>query len=140
MASNNFPIGPLRNAIKTRLDNNISVPVVVQKQKQGKSENPPFVMIETPPAERREAIKTSVGFEVSQTIRVHTRYIKGKADLSKREDIASNVDDALEPDLSVSGHNIMRIPTPNVFPQDYEADGQHAYDLLLQYEFRTQTL
>lgn len=136
--SNRFPQGALRRALKDRLSSALSVPVVIQKQTKDTEPSPPFVMIETPEGEPWGDIKNESGFDLVQRIRIHTRYPKGKADLSKREEIASSVDSALESSLSVSGHNVMNLPDPTVTPQSYEASGEQAYDFLLDYEFKTQ--
>jgi hypothetical protein len=122
-----------------RLQSALSVPVRAQKQAEGEEPTPPFVIVETPESEARGDIKNDTGYELTQRIRIHTRYPKGKADLSKREEIASNVYTALENSLSVSGHNILHLPTPDVIPQTYEAGGDQAFDLLLDYELLTQT-
>lgn len=134
--------GPLRDAIYDELDAALSVDVVVQKQTEQQQEpGPPYVMIETPAADPRGDIKTDTGYELTQRIRVHTRYPKGKADLSKREEIAESVHDALQPFPEPAGHNVMPVPpTPSTTPQEYDAGGQQAYDLLLDYSIRTQTL
>jgi hypothetical protein len=97
-------------------------------------------MIHTPESEARGDLKNDTGFELTQRIRIHTRYPKGKANLARREEIAASVDDALEQSFSVSGHNILHLPTPNVTPQSYDAGGDKAYDLLLDYELKTQTI
>jgi hypothetical protein len=132
--------GPLRRAVADALSV-LDVPVVVQKQSEDTEPRAPFVMVETPSATARGDIKQDTGYDLTLAVRVHTRYPKGKADLSKREQLAEAAKQALDPFPEPDGHNVVPIPkTPDTQPVSYEAGGQQAFDFLLQYNLQTQTL
>lgn len=132
------PRAAVRQEIFDVLDSQLSETVVVQRQ--AKDAGAPLVMIEPPPTQPRGDIKQDTGHTFEQTIRVHTRYTKGKADVSKREEIASDVIDALEnATLDPTDHRIVHWPEPSDVTQTYEAaGGEQAYDLLLTYDLFTQ--
>ena len=133
--------GPLRREIADTLTSALSVPVVVQKQSEDTEPTAPFVMVETPETSARGDVKLDTGFELTQTVRIHTRYPKGKADLSERESIAESARTALDPFPEPSGHRVMAVPeTPDAVPVSYEAGGEQAFDLLLQWDLRTQKI
>jgi hypothetical protein len=137
----NFPQGPFRRGLRTTIQNNTPHSVVVQLLDDRTEPDPPFVMIETPDSEERGDIKEpSTGYDLTQTIRIHTRFPKGKADLSQREEIAEDVHNAIDANFDPVGHNILYIPEPDITFQSYEAGGQQAYDMLLDYELLTQTI
>jgi len=133
-----LPQGPLRQAIYTRLTTELSVDVVVQRQAE--DETPaPLVLIQTPLSTPRGDIKQDTGYELTQRIRVHTQYSKGRADLSKREEIAEAVQAALQlAPLPINGLRILHLPNPDLTPQSYDVGAQQAYDMLLDYTLLTQ--
>jgi hypothetical protein len=134
------PRAAVRQELFSVLDSALSVPVVVQRQP--KDAGAPLVMIEPPPVESRGDIKADTGHSFEQTIRIHTRYPKGKANVGKRDEIASDVVDALNAaTLDPTDHRIVHWPEEpdNDTPQNYEAaGGEQAYDLVLTYDIDTQ--
>jgi len=121
------------------LESALSVPVVVQRQP--KDAGAPLVMIEPPPVVSRGDIKRDTGHSFEQTIRVHTRYPKGKADVGRRDEIEADVIGALNAaTLDPTDHRIVDWPEEpdDSTPQTYEAGGQQAYDLVLTYDIDTQ--
>jgi hypothetical protein len=133
-----FPQGPLRTALYDVLTPALSVPVVVQRQPEGDTPAP-LVMIETPPANEWGDFKNLLGYEAPLRIRVHTRYPKGKADLSKREELAESVEEALRSsELALDGYALRHLPFPDAIPQTYESGGEQAYDLILAYDLDLQ--
>lgn len=132
-----------RQAVRTELfdalDSALSETVVVQRQP--KDSGSPLVMIEPPPVEARGDIKQETGHAFEQTIRVHTRYEKGEADVGKRDEVAQSVIDALNnATLDPTDHRIVHWPTEPTenTPQTYELGGEQAYDLILTYDIHTQ--
>jgi len=121
------------------LSSALDVPVVVQRQP--KDAGAPLVMIEPPPTESRGDIKQDTGHSIAQTIRIHTRYPKGKADVGRRDEIAAEVVNALNAaTLDPEDHRIVHWPEEpdDDTPQSYEPGGQEAKDLLLTYNIDTQ--
>jgi hypothetical protein len=133
-----FPDDAVRQAMYSALTSSLSVPVVVQRQPEDEA-SAPLVMVEPAETRPRGDIKQNTGhdFPGGKTIRVHTRYPKGKADLSKRRSIANDVDNAIRP-LQPTGHRVVYLPEPDVAPQSYEVGGEQAFDLLLTYDIDTQ--
>jgi len=136
--SNPFPQTSIRHGVYDALTGALSVPVVQQKRPESDLRSP-LIMIDPPVSSPRGDIKSDTGHEVELRIRVHTRYAKGQADVSKREDIAGDVHTALG-SLSLSGHHLLHLPEPSVSFQEYDVQGKRAYDALLDYQFKTQTL
>ena len=128
-----LPHGPLRQAIYDRLTAELSVPVEVQRRPKGDAAAP-LVLIEPADATEWGSFKQLHGWSVPLTIRIHTRYPKGAANLSKREKIAEAVDTALRQNpLAPSGYALKDLRYPDVTMQTYDAGGEQAYDLLLEY-------
>jgi len=133
------PRKAVRQEIHRVLDGALSIPVVVQRQPE--DAGAPLVMIEAPDSPKRGDIKRDTGHSINQTIRIHTRYEKGKADVSKREEIAADVISALDTaTFNPTDHRIVYWPEEpdDEVPQEYDAGGQQAYDLLLTYDIDTQ--
>jgi hypothetical protein len=133
------PRAAIRQEVFDVLDAQLSTPVVVQRQP--KDAGAPLVMIEPPAIDPRGDIKRHTGHSFTQRIRVHTRYPKGRADISRREEIAGTVIGKLEAaTLDPVDHRIVDWPDdPDTTPQTYEASGgEQAYDLLLDYDLHTQ--
>lgn len=134
------PRAAIREELFRVLDGALSVPVVVQRQPEG--EGAPLVLIEPADTPKRGDIKRDTGHTLDpQRIRVHTRYAKGKADVSRRDEIAEDVIEALAgATLDPTDHRIVHWPEEpdDDFPQEYEADGKQAFDVLLDYNIHTQ--
>ena len=134
------PRAAVREELHRVLTGALSVPVVVQRQPEGAGA--PLVMIEPADTPKRGDIKKDTGHTLDpQRIRVHTRYPKGKADLSKRNAIAEDVIDALAgATLDPTDHRIVHWPEEpdDDTTQEYDAGGKQAYDLLLDYNIHTQ--
>jgi hypothetical protein len=136
--SNPLPQTAVRRAFRNRLDDSLDIPILVQWQAEDDSHSP-LVMIEPPESVPRGDLKQDTGHELDVRVRVHTRYPKGRADVSQREAVAGDVHSALE-GITISGHHLLHLPEPQVTPQSYELGGRQAYDLLLDYSLLTQTL
>ena len=135
-----LPQGPIRRAFYSVLTDALSVPVVQQRRPKGEA-GAPLVLLPTPASTPRQTLKQETGHSLTQRVRVHTRHPKGKADLSEREGIASQAHLAITgTELQADGMRFIRKPPVEVTPQDYETGGQHAYDLLLDYDIDTQTI
>jgi hypothetical protein len=134
------PRKAIRQELFRVLDAALSVPVVVQRQP--KDAGAPLVMIEPPPVGKRGDIKRDTGHSFEQTIRVHTRFPKGKANIGKRESVAADVIGALNAaTLDPTDHRIVHWPKEpdDSMVQTYEASGgEQAFDLLLTYDIDTQ--
>ena len=134
------PRAALRQELYRVLDGALSAPVVVQRQP--KDAGAPLVMIEPPETPSRGDLKRDTGHSIPQRIRVHTRYPKGKADVSKREEIAETIRSELNAaTLDPTDHRIVDWPEEpdDEIPQEYEASGgEQAYDLVLEYDIDTQ--
>jgi hypothetical protein len=130
----------LRQELFRVLDAELDVPVVVQRQTEEAGQ--PLVMIEPPATPKRGDLKRDTGHEIQQTIRIHTRYPKGDADVSRREGIAEGVIDALDTaTINPTDHRVVHWPSEphDETPQQYEASGgEEAFDLLLTYDLYTQ--
>ena len=133
------PRPALRAELYSVLSSALDVPVVVQRQP--KDAGAPLVMIEPPETPSRGDIKQDTGHSIEQTIRIHTRYPKGKADVGRRDEIAAEVVNALNAaTLDPEDHRIVHWPEEpdDDTPQSYEAGGQEAKDLFLTYNIDTQ--
>ena len=134
------PRRALRLELYSVLDAELSTDVVVQKQTGDAAEE--LVMIEAPDTPVRGGIKGDTGHEIAQTIRVHTRYAKGSANVGRREEIASNVIDALDgATIDPQDHRVVHWPSEpdDSSPLQYDAGGgEQALDLVLTYEIFTQ--
>jgi len=134
------PRAAVREELHRVLTGALSVPVVVQRQPA--DAGAPLVMIEPPETPSRGDIKADTGHSFEQTIRIHTRYPKGKADVGKRDAIAEDVIAALNAaTLDPTDHCIVHWPEEPTddTPQEYEASGgEQAYDLVLEYDIDTQ--
>jgi len=129
-----LPQGPLRKAIYTRLTTELSIPILTQRVAEGDAEAP-LVLIQSPDAQEWGDLKNKVGYSLQLTLRVHTQYSKGRADLSERETLAEQVDNALRlAPLSLTGYHLLHLPHPDTTMLSYDVGAQQAYDLLLQYE------
>ena len=133
------PRPALRAELYSVLSGALDVPVVVQRQP--KDAGAPLVMIEPPPTPSRGDIKQDTGHSIEQTIRIHTRYPKGKADVGRRDEIAADVVNALNAaTLDPEDHRIVHWPEEpdDDTAQTYSAGAEQAYDLLLTYTIDTQ--
>jgi len=134
------PREALRQELYRVLNAALGVSVVVQRQP--KDAGAPLVMIEPPPTPSRGDIKRDTGHSIEQTIRIHTRYPKGKANVTRRDEIARDVIDALNAaTLDPTDHRIVHWPEEpdDDDTQTYEAaGGTQAYDVLLTYDIDTQ--
>jgi hypothetical protein len=133
------PRQALRSELYRVLDAALSVDVVVQRQTRSADEE--LVMIEAPETPSRGDIKADTGHQISQTIRVHTRYPKGAADVGRRDELAEDVIDALNnATIDPTDHRVVHWPQEptNETPVGYEDGGDRAFDLLLTYDIHTQ--
>ena len=134
------PRQALRVEIYRVLDAALSVEVAVQKQTRSAAKE--LVLIEAPDTPKRGDIKRDTGHEIDQTIRIHTRFAKGDADVSRREEIAENAIQALDSaTIDPTDHRVVHWPSEphNEAAIQYEArGGDTALDLVLTYELKTQ--
>jgi len=134
------PRRALRSELYRVLDGSLSVDVFVQRQSEYASDE--LVLIEAPPTPKRGDIKEDTGHEIAQTIRVHTRFPKGAADVSRREEIASDAIEALYfATIDPTDHRVVHWPIEpdDETPVEYDVDGgDRAFDLLLTYNLYTQ--
>jgi len=133
------PRQALRSELYRVLDAALSVDVVVQKQTESADDE--LVMIEAPDTPSRGDIKADTGHEISQTIRVHTRYPKGAANVGRRDELAEDVIDALDAaTIDPPDHRVVHWPEEptDETPVGYDDGGDRALDLLLTYEIYTQ--
>jgi len=135
------PRQALRSELYRVLDQGLDVPVFVQKVGEGKSPDE-LVMIEAPATPPRGDIKRDTGHEITQEVRVHTRAPKGKARVSRRDELAADVIALLSAaDLDPVDHRIVDWPEEphDDTPLSYEASGgQQAHDLVLTFRLYTQ--
>jgi len=134
------PRKALRAELYRVLDEALSVGVVVQRQTESAAEE--LIMIEAPSTPKRGDIKRDTGHRVDQTIRVHTRFPKGAADVSRREEIAADAIEALYfATIDPTDHRVVHWPSEpdEEDPVGYDLDGgDRALDLLLTYRLHTQ--
>jgi len=134
------PRRALRSELYRVLNEALSVDIVVQRQTESAADE--LVMIESPSTPKRGDIKRDTGHRVDQTIRVHTRYPKGAADVSRREEIASDAIEALYfATIDPTDHRVVHWPIEphDENPVEYDVDGgDRAFDLLLTYNLYTQ--
>jgi hypothetical protein len=135
------PRAAVREELHRVLTGALSIPVVVQRQPKGVEA--PLVLIESPDTPKRGDLKRDTGHTLDpQRIRVHTRYPKGKANLSRRSEIAETVIGALAgATLDPTDHRIVHWPEEphDDVAQEYDiGSGEQAYDLLLEYNIHTQ--
>jgi len=134
------PRRAIRSELYRVLDEALSVDVVVQRQTESASEE--LVMIEAPSTPKRGDLKTDTGHRIAQTIRVHTRFPKGAADVSRREEIAAGAIEALYlATIDPTDHRVVYWPREpdEEDPVGYDLDGgDRALDLLLTYRLHTQ--
>jgi len=134
------PRKALRAELYRALNEALAVDVVVQRQTESAAGE--LVMIEAPSTPKRGDIKRDTGHRIDQTIRVHTRFPKGAADVSRREELAANAIEALYfATIDPTDHRVVHWPREpdEEDPVGYDLDGgDRALDLLLTYRLHTQ--